>query len=163
VRPYFLVNNSFLLDLTHEPGRYGLVGRDTLAGRQVVKVEYYPTALFQSGRARPNRRARERDDRITERVNKAVLVTLWIDPAISQIVRYEFDDIELGFLPGQWLARVTDGRTTMTLSEVLPEVWLPTVAETTVRLQSPVGPIEARWRLTYFNHKRAEIGTRLVK
>jgi len=163
VRPYFLVNNSFLLDLTHEPGRYGLVGRDTLAGRQVVKVEYYPTALFQSGRARPNRRARERDSRITERVNKAVLVTLWIDPAISQIVRYELDDVDLGFLPGQWLVRITEGRTAMTLSEVLPDVWLPTVAETMVRMQSPAGPVEGRWRLTYANHKRAEIATRLVK
>lgn len=163
VRPYFLVNNSFLLGLKYEPGRYGLVGRDTLDGRQVVKVEYYPTALFQSGRARPNRRARERDSRITERVNKAVLVTLWIDPAISQIVRYELDDVDLGFLPGQWLVRITEGRTTMTLSEVLPEVWLPTVAETMVRMQSPAGPVEGRWRLTYANHKRVEIATRLVK
>lgn len=163
VRPYFLVNNSFLLDLKHEPGRYGLVGRETLNGREVVKVEYYPTALFQSGRARPNRRARERDERITERVNKAVLVTLWIDPAISQIVRYELDDVDLGFLPGQWLVRITEGRTTMTLSEVLPDVWLPTVAETMVRMQSPAGPVEGRWRLTYTNHKRADVGTRLVK
>jgi len=163
MQPLFLANNSLLMDLKYEPGRYGLVGRETRGGREVVKVEYYPTALFRSGRARPNRRVRERDRKIPERLNKASLLTLWIDPAQAQIVRYEYADVDLGFLPGQWLSRVVDGRASMSLDEVLPGVWLPTAAESLVRLQSPAGPVEARFAIAYTNYRRAEVGTRIVK
>lgn len=163
VRPFFLENNSLLMALKYEPGRYGLVGRDTQGQREVVKIEYYPTALFMAGRARPNRRVRERDRQVTARLNKASLLTLWIDPARSQIVRYEYADVDLGFLPGQWLARVVDGRSSMSLDEVLPDVWLPTTAESLVRLQSPVGPVEARYALAYTNYRRADVGARVVK
>jgi len=163
VRPSFLQNNSLLMALRYEPGRYGLVGRETRAGRGVVKIEYYPTTLFMAGRARPNRRVRERDSKVTERLNKASLLTLWIDPAQSQIVRYEYADVDLGFLPGQWLARVVDGRSSMSLDEVLPGIWLPTRAESFVRLQLPAGPVEARFSIAYANYRRAEVGTRILK
>jgi len=163
LRPFFLSNNSLLMALKYEPGRYGLVGRERRGTREVVKVEYYPTAMFQAGRARPNRRVRERDSQVTARLNKASLLTLWIDPVLSQIVRYEFADVDLGFLPGKWLARVVDGRSSMSLDEVLPDVWLPAAADSLVRLQSPLGPIEIRYTIAYTNHRRAEVGTRVIK
>ncbi len=163
MRPFFLNNNSLLMTLKYEPGRYGLVGRETRSTRDVVKVEYYPTAMFQAGRARPNRRVRERDSQVTTRLNKASLLTLWIDPALSHIVRYEFADIDVGFLPGQWLARVVDGRSSMALDEVLPGVWLPTEAESLVRLQSPLGPVEIRYTLAYTRYRRADVGARVIK
>lgn len=163
MRPFFLNNNSLLMTLKYEPGRYGLVGRETRGTRDVVKVEYYPTAMFQAGRARPNRRVRERDSQVTTRLNKASLLTLWIDPALSHIVRYEFADIDVGFLPGQWLARVVDGRSSMALDEVLPGVWLPTEAESLVRLQSPLGPVEIRYTLAYTRYRRADVGARVIK
>jgi hypothetical protein len=163
MQPLFLSNNSMLMGLRYEPGRYGLVGRETRGGREVVKVEHYPTTLFKAVPARPNQQVRERDRKLPERLNKASLLTLWIDPAQAQIVRYEYADVDLGFLPGQWLSRVVDGRASMSLDEVLPGIWLPTAAESLLRLQSPAGPVEYHFSIAYTNYRRAEVGTRIVK
>ena len=34
------------MDFKFEPGNYYLAGRDTLDGHDVLKIDYYPTKLF---------------------------------------------------------------------------------------------------------------------
>ena len=48
-------------------------------------IEYYPSKLFTEGRTKPDKRVRDKDDEIEEKMNKVSLVTLWIDPNEHQI------------------------------------------------------------------------------
>jgi hypothetical protein len=112
-----------------EPGNYFFVGRETLAGREVLRIEYYPTRLFAEA-FEEERREREDDEdeedvRIEQALNKVTLVTLWVDPAVDQVVRYTFDNVDFNFLPGRSLVRLDAARATMTMGQPFPGVWLP--------------------------------------
>ena len=58
-------------------------------------------------------------------MNKASLVTLWVEPKLHQIVKYTFDNVGLDFLPGRWLVHVDEIRASMVMREAFPDVWLP--------------------------------------
>ncbi len=92
------ISESYFIEFTFEPGNYYFVGRETLAGREVVKIEYYLTDLFDDGR---DAHGSALDARIDLGFNKTSLVTLWIDPEVYQIVQYTFDNTGLDFLPGR--------------------------------------------------------------
>ena len=137
VEPRF-VSEAYFLKFKFEPGNYYLVGRERLDGRDVVRIEYYPTRLFadederrteerkpERRRAARNRAGAPEEERIKRSLNKVALVTLWIEPGEFQIVRYTFDNVDFGFLPGRWLVRVDDVRASMTMAQVLDGVWLP--------------------------------------
>ena len=46
LRPRFL-SESYWLDFEFEPGNYYFAGRERLAGRDVLRIEYFPERLFQ--------------------------------------------------------------------------------------------------------------------
>ena len=74
---------------------------------------------------------------------KVALVTLWVDPAAEQIVKYTFDNTEFDFLPGRWLVRVGDVTASMTMSRVMsnrrlhPITWRLNRSITTARNNQP--------------------------
>ena len=41
-------------------------------------------------------------------MSKTLRVTLWVDPAQHQIVRYSFDNLGFAFMPGRWMFRLED-------------------------------------------------------
>ena len=45
------------------------------------------------------------EEEIERKMNKSSQVTLWVDPATHQIVKYTFDNVWLDFLPAGWLVR----------------------------------------------------------
>ena len=49
------VSAAYFLRFKFDPGQYALAGREQLEGRDVLRIEYYPTKLFNEGRTRPNR------------------------------------------------------------------------------------------------------------
>ncbi len=107
LEPQF-VSMAYFLRFKFEPGHYALAARERLNDRDVLRIEYYPAELFNEGRSRPNKRVRERDDQIEEKMNKVSLITMWIDSTEHQIVQYTFDNIDMDFLPGRSLG--TSGR-----------------------------------------------------
>ena len=107
LEPQF-VSAAYFLRFKFEPGHYALAGRERLNDRDVLRIEYYPAQLFNEGRTRPNKRARDRDDEIEEKMNKVSLITMWIDPSEHQILQYTFDNIDMDFLPGRSLVRVDE-------------------------------------------------------
>jgi hypothetical protein len=151
------VSHAYFLRFTFEPHHYALVGRETVEGRPVLKIEYYPTALFSEGRTRPDRRARSRDPDIEAKMNKVSLITLWVDPERGQILQYTFDDIDMDFLPGRTLARVDDVRATMRMGQPFPDVWLPRDIEMQFRIALAVGPVDARYRVEYHDYRQADV------
>ena len=156
IEPAF-VSWAYFLRFKFEPNHYALAGREELDGRPVLKIEYYPTALFTEGRTRPNRRARDRDADIEEKMNKVSMVTLWVDRDRHQILQYTFDDIDMDFLPGRFLARVDDVRATMRMAQPFPDVWLPRDIEMRFRMALAVGPVDARYRVEYHDYRQADV------
>ncbi|MCC7124988.1 MAG: hypothetical protein IT178_09075 [Acidobacteria bacterium] len=151
------VSYAYFLKFRFEPGHYGLVGRETLDGHNVLRIEYYPTELFREGRTRPGRDVRRRDADVEERMNKVSLITLWVEPARHQILQYTFDDIDMDFLPGRAFARVDDVKATMRMGQPFADVWLPRDVEMRFAMSLATGRIDARYRVDYHDYRQADV------
>lgn len=169
LEPRFVSEANFLR-FRFERGRYLLVGREVLDGRPVLKVEYYPTRLFEDeGRNRGvSERRRERGDdarkfeeEIDRKFNKVSLVTLWIDRAEQQIVRYDFENLGLDFLPGRWLVRVGETTASMTMGRYFDGVWLPKSIVMKGDLQVAVGAFDIDYHREFLEYRKAETSARI--
>ena len=162
LRPRFL-SESYWLDFEFEPGNHYFAGRERLAGREVLRIEYLPERLF-----------KERDpdgeecDRPAIRVpgaqeefNKGALVTLWIDPAEQQIVRFTFDNIGFEFLPLRWLVRLDALTASMTMDRPLDDVWLPVRIDASGVMTMASGSTTVAYSRTFSNYREARTGGRL--
>ena len=155
------VSAAYFLRFKFDPGHYALAGRERLNDRDVLKIEYYPSKLFSEGRTRPNRKVRERDDEIDEKMNKVSLVTLWIDPKEHQILQYTFDNVDLEFLPGRSLVRGDDLRASMKMAQPFPGVWLPQSIDMDFGFTLAIGRVAARYDVQYLDYRLAEVTTRI--
>ena len=168
------VRAAYFLRFKFESGRYALVGKETLGGREVLRVEYYPARLFDDDaddktraerRSEQARRQRNEHDghseRIERQMNKASLVTLWILREQRQIVRYVFDNVDMGFLPGRSLVKIDDLTASMTMTEPFPGIWLPGQVEARVAIALALGTVEARYDIRYADYKEAGVTVRV--
>jgi hypothetical protein len=160
VEPRF-VSAAYFLRFTFDPGQYALAGRESLDGRDVLRIEYYPTRMFVEGRMRPNRRLRERDPDVQDKLNKSALVTLWVDQAAHQILRYEFTNIDLDFLPARALVRVDAIDASMHMGQPFPGVWLPRSVGMRFDLTLATGAVKARYDVEYDEYRLATVTTRV--
>jgi hypothetical protein len=173
------VTSAYFLRFKFESGKYALVGRESLEGRQVLRVEYYPTKLFEETQSRSDRPERENERRRAERekaeplqrevqrvLNKASLVTLWIDQANHQILKYTFDNVGSGLsalsisvnsLPLGWLAQVEELRASMTMGEAFPDVWLPRALDMRFAVGMAVGQFDVQYGVEYHDYRRADV------
>jgi len=160
VEPRF-VSAAYFLRFTFDPGQYALAGRESLDGRDVLRIEYYPTRMFADGRMRPNRRLREQDPDVQDKMNKSALVTLWVDQAAHQILRYEFTNIDLDFLPARALVRVDALDASMHMRQPFPGVWLPRSVGMRFDLTLATGAVKARYDVEYHDYRLATVTTRV--
>jgi len=155
------VSAAYFLKFKFDPGQYALAGRETLEGRQVLRIEYYPTKLFSEGKTRPNKNVRERDVDIEPKMNKAALVTLWIEPTAHQILKYEFRNLPWDFLPGRSIVRVDDVTASMEMGQPFPEVWLPRAIRIATDFSTAIGELRGRWATDYHDYRLASVSTRI--
>ena len=160
VEPRF-VSAAYFLRFKFDPGHYALAGRERLMDRDVLRVEYYPSKLFTEGRTKPDKRVKDKDDQIEEKMNKVSLVTLWIDPAAHQIIQYTFDNMDFDFLPGRSIVRVDDLSASMRMSQPFPDVWLPSTINMHFRMMTAIGSIDASYDVKYSDYRLAEVTTRI--
>ena len=164
------VSEAYFMDFKFEPGNYYLAGREQLEGKNVLRIEYYPTNLFnddndrdpeRAKRRRDNRSDREKrtEERIDRQMNKTALVTLWVDPAEHQIVKYTFENVWMDFLPAKWLVRIDDIKASMTMGQPFPDVWLPREMNIHAGVTIAAGPLEAAYERRFANYKLAETKT----
>jgi hypothetical protein len=156
------VSAAYFLNFKFDQGQYALVGRETHEGRAVLRIEYYPTLLFKEGRTRPNRELRERDADVERKMNKVSLVTLWVDPAQSQIVRYEFRNIDTDFLPAQWLLRLDGLTAAMEMGQPFPDVWLPRSMRIGFDTTLAIGQVSGRYASEYHDYRLADVSIRVT-
>jgi hypothetical protein len=165
VEPQF-VSAAYFLRFRFERGQYALVGREQLLGREVLRIEYYPEQLFRM--RRPNERRQgppltpEEEARIAKQMNKVSQVTLWVEPAARQILRYEFQNIDADFLPGRWLARLDALTASMQVGNPFPDVWLPASLSVGLEMTLAIGRVSARYDVAYRDYRLAETGGRVV-
>lgn len=160
VEPRF-VSAAYFLRFKFDPGHYALAGRERLMDRDVLRVEYYPSKLFTEGRTKPDKKMRDKDDEIEEKMNKVSLVTLWIDPAAHQIIQYTFANMDFDFLPGRSIVRLDDLSASMRMSQPFPDVWLPSTINMHFRMMTAIGSIDARYDVKYHDYRLAEVTTRI--
>jgi len=174
------VSEAYFMDFKFEPGNYYLAGREQLEGQQVLKVEYYPTKMFGDDDERRESRSQEQKDdkpdpkdekrdrqrkqvanEIERRMNKTALITLWVDPAEHQIVKYTFDNVWLDFLPAGWLVKIDDIRASMTMGQPFPGVWLPRELNIHSRITLANGSYEGGYERKFEEYRLAEVATKM--
>jgi len=168
-QPQF-VSSAYFLRFRFDEGNYALVGREQFEGRDVLKIEYYPTKLYSNDRG-GGRRGRPGTDPASKEgrqeaefrrvLNKVAIVTLWIEPASHQIVKYTFDNIDFDFLPGRWLVHVETVNASMTMSQPFKDVWLPRGIEVNVGLTLATGEVAFRETVSYHDYREATVTTKV--
>ena len=159
------VSEAYFMEFKFEPGNYYLAGREQLEGQDVLRIEYYPTSLFHDDdppEKRKRDKGQEHEDRINRQMNKTALITLWVDPAEHQIVKYTFDNVWLDFLPGAWLVRVDEIGASMTMGQPFPGVWLPREMDVHGGVTLANGSFDANYRRRFSQYRQAEVKTRIT-
>ena len=158
VREPQFVSSAYFLKFKFETGHYALAGREKIGDIQALKIEYYPKeGLFKEGKSKPDKRVKDEDDLIEEKMNKASMVTLWVDPKTYQILQYTFKDLDWDFFPGRSLVRIGDTQATMQMTQAFPNVWLPSSIEMQFEMMLAVGAVDATYRVDYHNYKEAAV------
>jgi hypothetical protein len=167
-RPQF-IDSAYFLKFKFEAGKYALVGRETFENREVLRIEYYPTRMFAKENEPDDEGAQERKPSrengagaaVGRLMNKVALITIWVEPATHQIVKYTFDNLHLDFLPAAWLVRLDDLRATMTMSQPFRDVWLPRDLEMQFGATMAAGSVTARYRIDYHDYREAATSGRI--
>ena len=177
------VSEAYFMDFKFDEGNYYLAGREQLEGKDVLRIEYYPQRMFSDDddEADPEReqrrearrkhvenpqrqvdreKAMERD--LERKMNKTALVTLWVDPANHQIVKYTFENVWLDFFPAAWLVRIDDIRASMTMGQPFPGVWLPRAMNIHGAATLAVGSFEASYARNFSEYRQADVTSRIT-
>ena len=155
------ISAAYFMKFKFDPGQYALAGRETLEGRTVLRVEYYPTKLFKEGRGRPNKELRKRDVEIEAKMNKVALVTLWIDSTEHQILKYEFHNLPLDFLPARSIVRIDGFQAVMEMGQPFAGVWLPRSIRMGFDMSLAIGEVDGRYAADFHDYKLATVTTRV--
>ena len=160
------ISSAYFLRFKFEEGKYALVGRETLDGRDALKIEYYPAKMFSGTNRRrtgkePSTADKARDAEFQRLMNKVALVTVWVEPTAHQILKYTFDNVGFDFVPSQWLVHVSDVTATMTVGQPFPDVWLPSSLEVNVALTLALGQLDLRYNVEYDDYRHPEVTSRI--
>jgi hypothetical protein len=180
--PRFIAE-SYFLDFKFEPGNYYLAGKEALDGHEVLKIDYLPTKLFNEdndhsdhdhtadkpAQEKPDRRSakqKEKEQKVEEdidrKMNKTTQVTLWVDPASHQIVKYTFDNVWMDFLPAGWLVHIDDLRASMQMGQPFPDVWLPRNISIHAGVSFALGPMELTYKREFSNYRKADVSSKIT-
>jgi hypothetical protein len=164
------IESAYFLRFKFEQGKYALVGHESFNGKDVLRIEYYPARLFshendkqarRQAEDKPLTKADDLDAALERMMNKVSLVTLWVDPTSSQIVKYTFDNVNLDFLPAAWFVRVNDLKASMTMTQAFPDVWLPHDVDMYFSGMLAVGMFDLRYHLDYHDYRQATTSGRI--
>src|SRR3954469_7377831 len=160
------ISSAYFLRFKFEEGKYALAGRETIDGRDVLRIEYYPTRMFTGSDRRRTGKQQSPDDKARDKefqrlMNKVALVTLWVEPKAHQIVKYTFDNVGFDFLPAQWLVHVSDVKATMTVAQPFPDVWLPSSMQIDLAMTLAIGQLDLRYGLDYHDYRQPSVTSKV--
>ena len=118
---------------------------------------------------KPDKRSAQEKDKeqkaeedIDRKMNKTAQVTLWVDPASHQIVKYTFDNVWMDFLPAGWLVRIDDLRASMQMGQPFPNVWLPRNVTIHAGVSFALGPMELSYKREFSNYRKADVSSKVT-
>jgi hypothetical protein len=172
------ISESYFMDFKFEPGNYYLAGKETVDGKEVLKVDYLPTKMFddtketkdtkesKDTKERPRDRRRDEkeqriEDEISRKLDKTSQVTLWVDPQTHQIVKYTFNNVWMDFLPAGWLVKIDDLKAQMEMHQPFPGVWLPRNINIHAGLTFALGSMELQYRREFSNYRKADVTSKI--
>ena len=104
------ISEAYFMRFKFDPGNYYLAGRETLDGRAVLRIEYYPTRLFADDDARERRTRSRASRRATRRSapsrssSASSTRSRWSRcgsiPPSTRSSKYTFENTDLNFMPG---------------------------------------------------------------
>ncbi|MDQ3071517.1 MAG: hypothetical protein M3R55_17530 [Acidobacteriota bacterium] len=167
------ISAAYFLNFKFEPGNYYMAGRETFEGRPVVRVEYFPRKLFvdsdedaERKKAREAQRVKEGKGKEKEvsfdfQMNKVARITLWVDEERAMILKYVFENVDLAFMPAQWLVRVEDVRAEMAMAQPFPGIWLPKDMGMQFGVTFANGTYGLRYRLSFYDYRMGDVKSRI--
>jgi hypothetical protein len=171
VRQPQFVSSSYFLRFKFDEGRYLLAGREKFEGRDVLRIEYYPTKLYGDDATRGRRGARakprsgkdqQQDADVRRLLNKVAIITLWIEPSSHQIVKYTFDNVDFDFQPAASMIHVDSFTASMTMSQPFPDVWLPKNIDVRGALTIAIGQFEFKQTVAYAGYREANVASKVI-
>ena len=102
------------------------------------------------------------EEEIERKMDKTSQVTLWVDPASHQIVKYTFDNVWLDFLPAGWLVKVDDIRASMQMGQPFPGVWLPRNLNIHAGVSLALGPMEFSYTREFSKYRKADVSSKIT-
>jgi hypothetical protein len=112
--------------------------------------------------AKEQEKEKKLEDDIDRKMNKTAQVSLWVDPASHQIVKYTFDNVWMDFLPAGWLVKIDDLRASMEMGQPFPGVWLPHNLSIHAGLSLAVGPMELSYKREFSNYRKADVTSKIT-
>ena len=167
------VSEAYFMDFKFEPGNYFLAGREALEGKPVLRIEYYPTKLFSDEgeheadkknakkETREDKREQQAEADIERKMNKTALVTLWVDPAEYQIVKYTFENVWMDFLPAGWIFKLDAIRASMTMGQPFAGVWLPRRIDAEGRITLANGSYDLAYARGFSDYREANVSIKV--
>ena len=112
--------------------------------------------------AKEQEKEKKADEDIDRKMNKSSQVTLWVDPASHQIVKYTFDNVWMDFLPAGWLVKIDDLRASMQMGQPFPGVWLPRNLSIHAGISIALGPMELSYKREFSNYRKADVTSKIT-
>jgi hypothetical protein len=187
------IESAYFFKFRFEEGKYAFVGRERVDGRELLCIEYYPSKLFNAssndsrsrnqsptpgvvsdpptpgvvsdadGRRPETERERLGRDAFAQIMNKASLVTLWIDPGANQIVKCTFTTLNVDALPAAWAVRLREFKASMTMSQPFKDAWLPRDVDFLAGAVLATGPLDVHYHIEYRSYLEATATARIKK
>jgi len=151
------IERDSFFDFEFEPGNYFFAGREIFEGREVVKIEYYPTHLFSD----EGDEEEDEDDEFDRAFDKTSLITMLIVPEEHQIVKVTFDNLGLDFLPGRWLVQVEELKASMIMDMPIEGVWLPRLIQASGRISTASGALSLDFSREFSDYRQTEVGAKV--
>jgi hypothetical protein len=136
--------------------------KDTTDAKALEDAKEKPKSAAQQERERKQKeRGQKLDEQINYKMDKTSQITLWVDPATHQIVKYTFDNVWMDFLPAGWLVRVDDVKAQMEMGQPFAGVWLPKNINIHAGLTAAVGSLELQYRREFSNYRKADVTSKI--
>lgn len=101
------------------------------------------------------------EDEISRKMDKTSQVTLWVDPATHQIVRYTFNNVWMDFLPAGWIVKIDDLKAQMQMGQPLAGVWLPRSIDIHAGVTIALGSMDFQYRREFSNYRKADVSSKI--
>ncbi len=130
--------------------------------KAIADAKEKPKSAAQQERERKqHEREQKLDAQIEYKMDKTSQITLWVDPATHQIVKYTFDNVWMDFLPAGWLVKIDDIKAQMEMGQPFAGVWLPKNLSIHAGLTAAIGSLEFQYGREFSNYRKADVTSKI--